>query len=220
MFKLIRKYIIFYFIYNRGITRENIGEYPDALDYFYLALSLRPNSVKTYKSIARVCRKSKTCLNGIDFVNKASWRFPDKAELYAIKADLYRKIKDYVNAIKEYDLAIKYEGENWEYYLQRAKIKALNNDIQGALNDCNGAINNNPKNDKLYSLRAFYYFERKNFVNAALDYENAIKINSKNGHYYFMLACMQKLSGQDSLAVENYKKANEYFENWKQNQND
>ena len=154
--------------------------------------------MKTYRAIARVCRKNKTCLNGIDFVNKASWRFPDKAEFYAIKADLYRKIKDYHNAIKEYDSAIKYEGENWEYYFDRAKLKALKGDIQGALNDCNGALNNNRQNDKLYSARAFYYFERKNYTNALLDYENAIKINPNKGHYYFMLACMQELSGQNS----------------------
>lgn len=209
MLKLIRKYVIFYFIYNRGINRENTGEYVEALDYFYLALSLKPGSISTYKAIARVERKNKNYLNGIDFLNKACIRYPAKAELYAIKADFYRKIKDYDNAVKEYDMAIKHQGENWGNYYQRARIKFLKADIQGAINDCNGAINSNPTKAELYAQRAFYYFERKNFINAIKDYEKAIEINSSNGHYYYMLACLQKLSNQNNEAEINFKKAEE-----------
>ena len=208
MFKIIRKYIIFYFVYNRGIARENIGEYLDALDYFYLALTLFPNSIKAYKAIARICRKNKTVLNGIDFLNKASMRFPDKSELYSIKADLYRKIKDFDNAVRECDFAIKWEGDNWKYYEQRAKIKALQGDIQGALNDLNGAIiNSNSKNHKLYAQRAFLHFIKGNYQNAEKDYESAVKLNQNKGHYYYMLASVKKLINKDIEAEKDYKHA-------------
>lgn len=193
-------------MFNRGINRENIGEYDSALDYFYISLSLNPRSIKTYKAIARNCNKIKSYLNGIDFLNKASFRFPHNAELYAIKGDLYEKIKDYNNAIKEYDLAIKNDGEKWKYYENRAKIKILKGDIDSALNDYNGAVNLNPKNAKLYANRAFLYFEKGNFVYALKDYEIAIKLNPDKKHYCKMLNCMKDLINKvDSLSIEYIK---------------
>ena len=56
----IRRFIIFHSVFDKGINRENIGEYPKAMSYLYLALSLMPRSVKTYVAIARVNRKHKT----------------------------------------------------------------------------------------------------------------------------------------------------------------
>ena len=50
----VRRFIIFHSVFNKGIHRENIGEYPKAMSYLYLALSLMPRSIKTYIAIARV----------------------------------------------------------------------------------------------------------------------------------------------------------------------
>lgn len=207
MFKLIRKYIVFCFIYNKGVIKENLGEYPDSLDYFYLALSLNPNSVKTYIAIARISKKIKSYLNGIDFLNKASWRFPYNAQIHSVKADLFRCAKDYDNAILSYDSAIKNDGGNFNYYLERAKIKELLGDIQGALNDYNGAVKIKSNNAQLYSQRAFYYFERKNYLNASENWKKAIELNPKKGHYYYMLACMQTFLEQNEIAKVNFDKA-------------
>lgn len=91
----VRRFIIFHSVFDKGIHRENIGEYPKAMGYLYLALSLMPRSIKTYLAIARVNRKHKTYLNGIDFLNKAIYKFPKNGILYAAKADLHRKIKEY-----------------------------------------------------------------------------------------------------------------------------
>ncbi len=132
-------------MYNKGINRENLGEYPKAQNFLFLALSLMPKSIKTYKAIVRVNRKNKTFLNAIDFCNKAISRYPDKAELYAIKADIHRKLKEYYEAIKTYNMALNYNDSVTEYYIQRARLKYITDDLQGAINDCTGAIANNQK---------------------------------------------------------------------------
>ena len=36
-------------MYNKGISKENLGEYPKAQNYLFLALSLMPKSLNTYK---------------------------------------------------------------------------------------------------------------------------------------------------------------------------
>ena len=56
-FKKIRKYYLLYQMYNKGIYRENLGEYPKALNFLFYALSLKSSSLKTYKAIARVYEK-------------------------------------------------------------------------------------------------------------------------------------------------------------------
>ena len=108
-------------MYEKGIHKENLGEYPKALHYLFYALSLKGTSLKTYKAIARVNRKNRQFLNGLDFYSKAIAIFPTNAEIYALKADLHRKIKEYDLAIKHYDEAIKLDYSNTEYYVTSLK---------------------------------------------------------------------------------------------------
>ncbi len=192
-FAKVRRFFLFHSLYNKGINRENLGEYPKALNCLFLALSLNAKSLKTYIAISRVNRKNKTFLNAIDFCSKAIVRFPQNAQLYAIKADLYRKIKEYDNALSAYNKAIELDSSNSEYYIYRANIKYIMNDLQGAINDYNGAIINNKKNHNLISTRAFYNFEKKNYKSAYDDYTLALKFQPENKHIKFMQECAQKL---------------------------
>ncbi len=202
-FAKVRRFFLFHSLYQKGITRENLGEYPKALNLLFLALSLNANSLKTYIAITRVNRKNKTFLNAIDFCTKAINRFPKKAQLYAIRADIYRRIKEYNNAINSYNKAIELDSSNSEYYTQRAKIKYLTNDIQGAINDMNGAILNNKKESKLYAQRGFYQFEKKNYQSAKEDYSQAISLCPNKAHLQYMRDCCEKLlTGNDFVIKE------------------
>ena len=106
-------------MYNKGINRENLGEYPKALHLLFYALSLKSSSLKIYKAVARVYAKNKNYLNSLDYYSKAMYKYKNDAELYALKADIHRKIKEYDLAIKHYDEAIKLDYNNNEYYLTR-----------------------------------------------------------------------------------------------------
>ena len=110
-------------MYNKGINRENLGEYPKALHLLFYALSLKSRSLKIYKAIARVYAKNKNYLNALDYYSKAMIKYENNAELYALKADIHRKIKQYDLAIKHYDQAIKLDYNNNEYYIKRAFLK-------------------------------------------------------------------------------------------------
>ena len=197
----VRRYFIFHSVFNKGINRENLGEYPKSLSYLFLALSLMPKSVKTYKAIARVNRKNKTFLNAIDLV-----RFPTNDELYAVRADLQRKIKQYDEALGSYNLAIKYNGRNTDYYVLRAELKYLMQDIQGAINDYTGAIDIDKSNSMLYEQRAFLNFERKNYQSAIDDYKKALELKPNKAHLYFMLGSTERLANLSDYN-DNFEKA-------------
>lgn len=189
----IRRFFIFHTMFNKGISKENLGEYPKALNAFFLALSLCPNSLKTYIAISRVNKKNKTFLNAIDFCNKGISRFPKCSELYKIKADILRKIKNYDEAIESYDIALKFDNSNIEILENRAKLKYYTDNIQGAINDYNEAIRIKPNNYKLYSQIAFYYFLKKDYKNAYKYYKNALNINPNNQHLLYMKDSTEKL---------------------------
>ncbi|MBQ9244823.1 tetratricopeptide repeat protein [bacterium] len=208
-FGKVRRFFIFHSMYNKGINRENLGEYPKALNNLFLALSLMPKSFKTYIAIARVNQKNKTFLNAIDFYNKAIMRFPKNAELHALKAYVLRKIKDYDNALISYNKAIQLDGEKVNYYTERGNLKYQMNDLQGAINDYTGALCHNNTDYKLYEQRAFYQFEKKNYESAETDYKAAINICPNNAHLYFMLGMTEKLLNKTTEAETNLKKSQE-----------
>ena len=205
----VRRFFIFHSVFDKGINRENIGEYPKALSYLYLALSLMPRSIKTYIAIARVNRKHKTFLNGIDFINKAINKFPKNGILYAIKGDLYRKIKEYETAISCYDDAIKFEYLNTDYLETHAKIKYLLGDTQSAIYDYNKAIQINNQNPEFYKTRGFYHFEKKNYDCAIEDYSKAIQLNQNDVHSYFMRGALKEIKCLNKEADEDFAKAKE-----------
>ena len=149
--------------------------------------------MKTYFSIARVSRKVKENLNGIDFADKGSVRFPFNAGLYAAKADLYRREKNYESAVKEYNLALKNDACSSEYYAARAEIKFLQEDFQGAVSDYSYALKFSHDNHNLYARRAFCFFCLKKYSLAAQDYNKASEQAPAKTHYKYMFEASKKL---------------------------
>lgn len=183
----IRRFYLFHKMYDKGINKENLGEYPKALHFLFYALSLKTNSLKTYKAIARVNRKNKAFLNALDFYSKAIDRHPDNAELFALKADLHRRVKEYDLAIKHYNVAIQIDPSNIEYYKNRAQIKYYIDDIQGAINDYTEALKYNNKDSFLYVQRGFCKLNKKLYDRAKEDFICANNINPNNKHIVEML---------------------------------
>ena len=181
----LRNYLTFCRLYAKGIMRENLAEYKESLHYLFLALSMNTKSLKCYKAIARVYRKHRQYYYAIDFYCKAIEKFPHCAELYAQRADIHRKLKEYDLALQDYDRAIKNDYSNIEYYKKRAQIKYYTNDIQGAANDITSTLSWK-KDYKLYQLRGFYRLENKSYESAYSDFSEAIKLNNKSAHAYYM----------------------------------
>ena len=57
-------------MFDKGIHKENIGEYNKALNALFYALSLCPNSADVYVAIARVYRKIKLYYNSLEYYTK------------------------------------------------------------------------------------------------------------------------------------------------------
>ena len=183
----VRRFYLFHKMYNKGINKENLGEYPKALHFLFYALSLRSGSLKTYKAIARVNRKNKAFLNALDLYSKAIDRYPDNDELFALKADVHRRIKEYDLAIKHYNVAIQINEKNVEYYKNRAQIKYYIDDIQGAINDYTTAIEKAPNDSFLYMQRGFCMLNKKMFDSAKEDLKKANNLKPNNKHIQEML---------------------------------
>lgn len=189
----LRNYIIFSYLYHKGISYENIAEYKKALHYLFLAVSLNPKSIECNKAVARTHLKDNQVYYAFDFYSKAIFRFPTDAELYAFRSFMFRKEKKYDKAINDLDNAIKYDSSNTDYYKNRASLKYLTGDVQGAANDITAAICWQEKNYKLYEQRAFYKIEMHNFQSAYYDYKTALELNNDSKHSQIMLEMLTTL---------------------------
>ena len=190
----LRNYIIFSYLYYKGISYENIAEYKKALHYLFLAVSLNPKSIQCNKAVARTHLKDNQIYYAFDFYSKAIYRFPKDSELYSFRAFMFRKEKKYDKAIEDLDNAIKFEPSNISNYKNRASLKYLTNDLQGAVNDMTACICWNENNYKLYEQRAFYKLEMKNYQGAIDDFNKALQINENSKHSKLMLEELCKLS--------------------------
>ena len=190
----LRNFIIYSHLYYKGITYENIAEYKKALHYLFLAVSLNPKSVDCYKAVARTHLKNCQTYYAFDFYSKAIYKFPKDSELYEFRSFLFRKEKKYDKALEDLDNAIKFDYSNINYYKNRASLKYLTGDIQGAVNDMTAAICWQDNNYKLYEQRAFYKIEMHNFPSAYEDYNKALSINKDSKHSQFMISKLNKLS--------------------------
>ncbi len=89
-------------------------------------------------------------------------------------------------------------------YRQRAKINVRLGNEKAALDDLNMAVKTNPKDEDLYSDRAYFYYQRDMYAESDTDYEKICSLQPGN-----TLGYMGK--GRNALEQERYKEAIEFF---------
>jgi tetratricopeptide (TPR) repeat protein len=102
---------------------------------------------------------------------------PANAQSLIAKADCYRSLNQHPEAIKIYTEILE-KGWDAEVMLKRAIGHIECGTPDQALSDLNKLIHRNPTNSEAYLFKGLAYAKMKNFNEAILAFEQAIKFNS------------------------------------------
>jgi len=138
--------------------------------------------------------------------DEAIRREPKNAQAYAERAGVYfYGKKDYNAAIGDYNEAIRLNGNNPEWYIDRAIAYYGLNDIDTAITSLTQGIRTIPNSAELYSYLGDFYTEKNDYDNALNNYNQAIRLNPNYLYaYYYRAYIYSSHFRNDDLAIADY----------------
>jgi tetratricopeptide (TPR) repeat protein len=127
------------------------------------------------------------------------------AKIYLIKGD-------YSLSLSYSNLAINEDPENADAYDERAAIEIMIGNYNGAIKDENAAIKIDSSVALYFTNRGFAKFKSGNFKDAITDFNNSIQMSPSHKAYADRGLTFHHLN-QDSLAINDYSKALEFYPN-------
>ncbi len=176
---------------NRGVAYFGMGDFDKALLDFKKALELKPGDMQYLNNLASAAGKKadKTQADAdfkvaLDAYTQVLAKAPTNVEALGAQAFLSLKLKQWDTAIAAYT---KYLATNPAD--QKEMLAALNNraycalqktpaDFTMAIADYTKIVGLTPTDPKAYEIRARAYFDQKNMVAAATDFEKVLQLTN------------------------------------------
>ncbi len=132
------------YLINRGLAKEESGDYNGALVDYRHALQLDPDNALAKRNISTVTERAEqkppTQPTNDPLLNEAIDSNPHLPYAFAARAYKRSQQKDWKGAIEDYSQAIKIDSINKDYYYNRGIVKENISDWNGALYDYITAI--------------------------------------------------------------------------------
>ena len=191
----------------------NMGKSEDAIEQYKAYLKAYPNDADAYRNLGLVYKNTGNSDLAIFNLEKSytldSSNLQTKKEL----ALCYHSKKDYTNALKYYDLALKTEPDNLELMANKAlTLHAMDNYVS-AIELYKEILNKKPNERIEQNLAAasiaygYSLYDKKDYGEAILYFEDAIDLNPKEASAYFGYAMANEKMGCTEIAIENYRQA-------------
>lgn len=122
---------------------------------------------------------------------------------------IFLENKDYPKALKVINLIQKIKPNNYSIYTDRAMVKSLLGNQDGALDDYDKAIQLNPEKANLYSYRADQRYKIKDYQGALSDYNKAISMQKDSSCYVSRRGLFYYKRGKYTEALKDFDMAYE-----------
>ena len=189
-----------------GREREARENYEQALTVINQAISMFPNSPRSYMIKWSVLDNLKRYDEGLAAINQAINLAP-RAFLYLIRAMHYSSQKKYDLALDDHNKAIELNPNFALAYFGRGTHYLSQQKSDLALTDYNKAIELNPNFAMAYSHRGLLYSLQKKYDLALTDYSKAIEINPNLAYAYVNRGVLYQDQQKYELALTDYNQA-------------
>ncbi len=140
-------------------------------------------------------------------VNKKILETPDDANLYNERARIYMQFRQFEEAINDSKRSLRIDSTNAIYYLTEADIFFAANETRNAKDVLEKVVRKFPENtDGLLKLGELYYFV-KQYENAFVKINQALKINENLAKAYYLKGSIYKEMGDTAKAVSSLETA-------------
>lgn len=132
---------------------------------------------------------------------------PNNAVLYHERSKIYLKNKQLIDAINDAKRAIRIDSTNADFYVNEADIFFAANETKNCKDVLEKTVIKFPKNtEALLKLGELYYFV-KQYENAFVKINDALKINENIAKAYFLKGDIYKEIGDTTKSVSSYETA-------------
>ena len=191
----------------------NMGKDTDAIEEYKTYIKAFPNDANAYKNLGIVYKKQNEIDLALFNIEKAYTLDPSDNETKKELGLCYHQKLDYINALKFYNMALVSEPENYELIANKAlTLHAMNNYV-AAIELYKKLLVEKP-NERLQAnlasatiAYAYDLYDKKDYGQAILYFEDAIELNPKEASAYFGYAQANDKMGCYEVALDNYRKA-------------
>ena len=191
----------------------NMDKNEEAIEQYKEYLAAYPDDANAYRNLGLVYKKldnnDLALFNFEKSYSKDSSSVETKKEL----ALCYHKKQDYINALKYYNFALKSEPDNYELLANKAlTLHAMDNYV-AAIDIYKELLDKQPNDRIKQNLAAasiaygYDLYEKQDYGQAILYFEDAIEINDKEASAIFGYAQANEKMGCTETALESYEKA-------------
>jgi tetratricopeptide (TPR) repeat protein/S1-C subfamily serine protease len=189
-----------------GREREARENYEQALTVINQAISMFPNSPKSYTIKWSVLDILERYDEGLAAINQAIDLAP-RAFLYVIRGSNYSLQKKDELALDDLNKAMKLNPNYAMAYYNRGLLYHLQQKSDLALDDYNKAIELNPNYGLYYRVRGLNYSLQQKYDLALADYNKAIELNPNDAKAYNNRGALYSYQQKYDLALADYNKA-------------
>lgn len=165
-------------MFNKAMAQNEIKDREGALNTFESLLKKYPRFENGYLGRARIRLEEKDTIAAKADIEKALSINSSAINGYLMRADIaIHSGQDYKSALGDMDMAIKLQPENAGFYINRAYLRYMTDDIYGAFDDYEHALKLNPLNTLALFNRGLLRAEVHDTNKAIEDFSSVINLN-------------------------------------------
>jgi protein O-mannosyl-transferase len=186
---------------NRGIVRNEKGDYSGAMDDFNEAIKLMPEYHEAYNNRGIVYFNLKMDDEAIHDFTKAIKLDSVYVDAYYNRGTVRNNRDDLQGALQDLDNAIRLNPDRIDAYLNRANVRLKLQDNEGAIKDCRIVLKHNKNMANAYGIMASAFYNSGKLAESIEIYSQAILFDPGNINYYHNRGAAYFYSGKFKEAI-------------------
>lgn len=170
------------------------GNYVEAKDYYWKAITKDPKVVYYYENLANACTESNDQEGLLKCYQTAKKNLPGEPDIFYYSGDVLQNAKQYNEAIADYTQAISLAKSKSSdllhlYYFNRGNSWLKLRDYQKAKQDYDQALTLQPYHQASYANRAMAHYNLKSRNAACADWQKAYELGYTTAAQYQKKFC-------------------------------
>jgi tetratricopeptide (TPR) repeat protein len=194
--------------HNRGIIySQELQDYPQAIQDFDMALSLKPDLAHAYKNRAYAHWQLGHLVEAIADYDQSLEHLPNLALVYWERALVHQEMGDIPAALADLNSFLTYNPYHGEAYLRRGNLRELQGELALAVADCDQAIACNPAVAEAYFQRGNLRASQQEYPLAIADYSQSLALDAQFAPAYQRRGAIYYQQGEVDKARYDYLQA-------------
>ncbi len=189
---------------NRGLTKDSLGSYEEAIRDYDKAIELQPDYAAAYHNRGLAKNSLQRYEEAIKDYDKAIELQPDYANAWFNRGVTKYNLRRYEEVIEDYDKGIELQPDDAKAYHNRGVAKYNLKRYEEAIEDYDKAIELQPKLAETYNNRGTAKYNLQRYEEAIEDYDKAIELQPKLAKAYYNRGNAYHEQAQYNKAIVDY----------------